>query len=152
MDISLKRASAQDAPLLYKMQKEAFLPLLVKYGDVNTNPAAEPESKTLARLREPNSDCYFILTQGQAIGGIRILRDHDTCHLKQVYILPAHQGHGYAQQAILQAEAEYPDAVKWKLDTIKQESKLRHLYEKMGYRATGEKALQEGMDLIFYER
>ena len=50
-------------------------------------------------------------------------------------------------------EALYPLAKSWRLDTIKQEAGLVHLYEKMGYRQTGkEKRIKEGMDLIFLEK
>ena len=58
---------------------------------------------------------------------------------------------GYAQQAITKAESLYPQARCWELDTIKQEAKLCHLYEKMGYKAAGEvKIIQEGMTIIKY--
>ena len=56
-------------------------------------------------------------------------------------------------QAIRQVEALYPQAARWELDTILQEAKLRHLYEKMGYRSTGRtQRIQEGMDLLFYAK
>jgi hypothetical protein len=44
-------------------------------------------------------------------------------------------------------------AFLWELDTIKQEGKLCHLYEKMGYKQTGrEETIKEGMTLVFYAR
>ena len=44
-------------------------------------------------------------------------------------------------------------AKSWNLDTIKQEPKLCHLYEKMGYRRTEKKnTIKEGMTLVFYEK
>jgi len=47
----------------------------------------------------------------------------------------------------------YPDARKWELDTIAQEEKLCHLYEKMGYRKTGRvEKLKDGMDIVYYEK
>lgn len=50
-------------------------------------------------------------------------------------------------------EALYPEAAHWELDTIKQEPKLCHLYEKLGYRQTGkEEELQPGMTIVFYEK
>ncbi len=50
-------------------------------------------------------------------------------------------------------ESIYTDAEHWELDTIKQEEKLCHLYEKMGYKRTGrEVELQPGMTLIDYEK
>ena len=47
----------------------------------------------------------------------------------------------------------YPAGIHWELDTILQEEKLCHLYEKLGYRQTGQiRPLKKGMDLVFYAK
>lgn len=46
------------------------------------------------------------------------------------------QGRGIAQEAIRLCEEIHGKKV-WKLETILQEKKNCHLYEKMGYRKTG---------------
>ena len=51
------------------------------------------------------------------------------------------------------AESLYPNAGRWELDTILQEQKLCHLYEKMGYRKTGKtQRIKDGMDIVFYAK
>ena len=41
----------------------------------------------------------------------------------------------------------------WQLDTIAQEEKLRHLYEKMGYRRIEKtEQIKAGMELVYYEK
>ena len=41
----------------------------------------------------------------------------------------------------------------WELDTILQEPKNCHLYEKMGYRQTGRtEVINERLTLVFYEK
>ena len=41
----------------------------------------------------------------------------------------------------------------WELDTILQEERLVHLYEKMGYRKTGKTAaVNPRMTLVFYQK
>ena len=73
--------------------------------------------------------------------------------LAQILIIPEYQGLGYAQEAIRLVEAAYPNASRWSLDTIAQEEKLCHLYEKLGYRKTGKtEHVKDGMDIIFYEK
>ena len=60
---------------------------------------------------------------------------------------------GYATQAIRQMEKLYPNAALWQLDTIMQEEYLCRLYERIGYRKTGQvESVREGMDLVFYEK
>ena len=153
MPISLRKATVADCELLHGMKRKSFKPILDKYQDYATNPGAEPIERTRRRLCEPNSDFYLIQLDDADIGAIRIVHNGDTCELKQLFILPAHQGNGYAQQTIAFAESLYPGAKRWSLDTISQEEKLCHLYEKMGYRRTGEeKPLADGMTLIFYAK
>ena len=153
MDITLSKATVSDCEELYSMQKRAFQPLLEKYRDYGYSPAAEKVERTLQRLQEPVTDYYWIALNGTHIGAVRICRFDGLCKLKQLYILPEYQGNGYAQQAIRLVEALYPDARRWELDTILQEDKLCHLYEKMGYHKTGQqRRLKEGMDLVFYAK
>ena len=44
------------------------------------------------------------------IGVIRICDLGEICKLKQIFLLPAYQNHGYAQEAIKAVEAKYPYA------------------------------------------
>jgi GNAT superfamily N-acetyltransferase len=135
------------------MQIKSFKPLLDKYQDYKTNPGAEKINRIVSRLREPYSHYYFIRRGGVNIGAVRVFDLGEVCLLKQIYILPEYQGRGYAQQAILLAEALHKNAVHWELDTIKQESKLCHLYEKMGYARTGqEERVRDGLDLVVYRK
>lgn len=67
--------------------------------------------------------------------------------------MPQEQGKGYAQQAMRLVEAMYPQATRWELDTIKEEKALCYLYEKMGYRLTGEeKTIKDGMTIVYYAK
>ena len=66
--------------------------------------------------------------------------------------MPEYRGNGYAQAAIRAAEQIHGPR-HWSLDTILQEPGNLHLYEKMGYRQTGQrKMIHDGMDIVFYEK
>lgn len=151
--LELKKASLGDAEELCFLQTEAFQALLETYQDHLTNPATETREKMTKRLDMPNRDVYFITLHNKNIGFLIIANNVSECVLIRIGILPAYQNKGYAQQAIMLAESLYPNAKTWKLDTIKQEKKLCHLYEKLGYQKTGEqKNLKEGMDLVYFSR
>lgn len=154
MEISLQKAALGDCAEIHAMQVEAFAELLEKYHDTATNPGAEPLERIVLRMEQPNTDYYFIRLDEQNIGAIRVVRRDDTaCRIAPVFLLPTYQNRGYAQQAIRMAQARYPNAKLWELDTIKQEPKLCYLYEKMGYRQTGkEEDIQPGMTIVFYEK
>ena len=154
MTVTLKKADLGDCAEIHALQIQAFAELLEKYRDTATNPGAEPLERIVLRMEQPFTDYYFIMLNERAIGVIRVARDSaESCRIAPVFVLPAYQNKGYAQQAIRMAEALYPNAKLWELDTIKQEPKLCHLYEKLGYRQTGkEEVIQPGMTIVFYEK
>ena len=154
MPIQLRKASIEDCGQIHQMQIASFRALLEKYRDVEINPGAEPLSRVVERMQQPFTDYYFILLNGTQIGVIRVVRrSDDICRVSPIFVLPEFQGRGCAQQAMLQAEALYPHTTVWQLDTILQEEKLCYLYEKLGYRKTGEtETIQPGMDIVFYEK
>ena len=79
-------------------------------------------------------------------------QDGSRKRLSPMFILPQFQGRGYAQEAIRQAEKIHGER-GWELDTILQEERLVHLYEKMGYRKTGKTAaVNPRMTLVFYQK
>ncbi|MCH5353562.1 MAG: GNAT family N-acetyltransferase [Acutalibacter sp.] len=152
MSISLSRADLLDAPALFQMQQQAFLPLLLKYQDYTTNPAAEPLQRTEERLRQNNSEYYFILLDGKRIGGIRIGIFKNYCRVSPIFILPLYQNNGYAKQAMLMAERKHPNIRRWELETIGEEERLCHFYENLGYRQTGAAKKLSRLTLVTYEK
>lgn len=154
MKISLKQAKTEDCIQIYEMQIKSFKDLLNKYKDYSTNPGAETIERIEQRMAQPFTDYYFISLGDENIGAIRIVSlEENTFRISPMFILPEHQGKGFAQQAILEAELRYPQAEHWELDTIKQETKLCYLYEKMGYKPTGkEEKIQDDMTIIYYRK
>lgn len=149
--INLVKADFADCSEMQKMQSTAFNELLLKYRDYKTNPALE----TLDVIREKmkSSDYYFIMCCDDKIGGVRIIRSESFCRISPIFILPEFQNKGYAQTVLKQIELLYPEIKEWHLDTIKQEEKLIHLYNKLGYKETGrEECIQSGMDIVFLEK
>ncbi len=151
MKIELRKASLSDAEILWKMQKAAFAPLYEIYRDEGS-PAMEPLSRTRERLEQSETSYYFILADGATAGAIRV-RDWQGERPKVIsplFVLPDFQGRGIAQRAIRRAE-EIHGSPDWLLDTVVTEDKLRHLYEKMGYRDTGKRCpVNEKLTLVLY--
>ena len=151
--LRLQKAERLDLGEIHRLQVESFQTLLDKYQDFATNPAAEGIERIVQRFEEPHTIYYFIMLDDVAIGMIRVCNHGDFCRVSPICILPEHQVHGYAQQAMLLAERAYPHIRCWTLDTIAQEPKLCHLYEKLGYHRTGKmETIKDGMDIVFYEK
>ncbi len=152
MEICLKKAEFSDCEQIHKMQVSAFAELLKKYRDYETNPASESLEKIQNKFNQSFTDYYFIVLEKTKIGVVRVVRLSDTsCRISPMMILPEYQNNGYAQQALSAVEKLYPNAEEWKLDTIKEESKLCYLYEKCGYIPTGkEEILKDRMTIVYY--
>lgn len=133
---------------------EAFSDLLEKYKDYDISPANEPMSRIMERLEQPFTYYYFIIDGDTAVGAIRVvdMKDGSPKRISPIFIMKEHRGKGFAQAAIRAAEKLH-GADNWSLDTILQEEGNCRLYEKMGYRRTGDtQAINERMTLVFYEK
>lgn len=154
MTVELKRATERDTKIIWTLQREAFAALLEKYEDYETSPGNESIEKTRARLLHEDTYFYWIFVEEKPVGAIRVIdfKDDRRKRIAPIFIMPRYQNKGYAQQAIREAERIH-GASHWMLDTILQESKLCHLYEKMGYHKTGEtEKVNEKMDVVYYEK
>lgn len=155
MRVALLKADISDAKELHAMQVKAFKELLEKYRDFETSPASEGMEKVEARLKQDTTFYYFICIGQQKVGAVRVVDKKEAGKNKRIspiFILPEFQGRGIAQKAIRLCEAVHGNE-NWELDTILQEPKNCHLYEKMGYRQTGKtKVINERLTLTFYEK
>lgn len=153
-DVTLRKAVREDIGKVWKMQVEAFRELLEKYEDYDTNPAAEDVERVAARFDMPGSVYYFIVAEDEDVGVIRVIDNKDGTRkrISPLWIMPEYRGKGYAQLAMKEAERIH-GAANWSLDTILQEEGNLHLYEKMGYRRTGEThKINDNMDIVFFEK
>ena len=145
----LKRAGAQDAQIIWQMQREAFSELFEKYQDYETSPATEKLERTQQRLTD-GSFFYYIIADGEKVGAIRIVQQDNCKRISPIFIMKQHRGKKYAQAAIklaMQIHGEHG----WALETIMQEDGNCRLYEKLGYKPTGKvHKINDKMDLVSY--
>lgn len=154
MDTKLVRATPHDAQLLWQLQREAFAGLLSTYQDFDTNPACETLDRICAKLEQPFTYFYLIRVGDQTVGAVRIVnkKTAERKRISPLFILPSFRGRGLAQKAIAMCE-DIHGADNWQLLTIMQEAGNCHLYEKMGYRRTGQTvAVNDRMTLVVYEK
>lgn len=154
MNVTLVRASMEDAQIIWEMQLESFHELLEKYRDFDTNPGNEPLEKVQWRLSLPATFFYVIRADGVNAGAIRVIdhRDGSPKKISPLFVMPAYRGRGVAQAAIREAERIH-GSDNWRLDTILEEKSNCHLYEKMGYVRTGEtKVINDRLTLVFYAK
>ena len=152
--VTLKAAARDDMQIIWKMQIAAFSELLEKYRDYDMSPGAERFETVMAKYEQPWTAYYFIVAGKETVGAVRIIdrKDGSRKRISPIWIMPEHRNKGYAQAAIRAAEQIY-GASHWCLDTILQETGNLHLYEKMGYRQTGQiDKIRDGMDIVYFEK
>ena len=154
-ELTLIRASMEDAERIWQMQKCAFAALLQKYGDRDTSPAAEPLHKVRRRLMQPETYYYLICMEKTVVGAIRVVhpKEDNACkRISPLFILPEYQGKSLATKAVRLAEGIHGQH-HWELDTILEEPGNCHFYEKLGYKKTGEyRRVNDRMTLVFYRK
>ena len=154
MKVELVQAGLPDAQTIVDMQKKSFQKLLETYRDYETNPGAEDIQKIIARMKQVETHYYFIQRNKINVGALRVFREEGgaLCRISPLFILPEEQNNGYAKAALRLVESLYRPHT-WTLDTILEERRNCHVYEKAGYRQTGEvKTLKERMHLVRYEK
>ncbi len=155
--VKLEEVRADEIEALYKLQVASFMPLYEKYHDEGS-PAIESVERVRARAEAPDRKYYFIVKDGARVGAVNIGHKTDddgeeVCRIAPIFITPEFQNRGIGYVAIQKAFALYPQAKKWKLDTILQEKGNCHLYEKCGFVRVGEgKVINENMTIIDYEQ
>lgn len=137
------------------MQVESFTVLLQKYKDFDTNPASETYDRIKEKFEQPFTTYYFIMFNGQKAGAMRLIysKNDNTARISPMFVLPKFQNKQLGQKAVVKLEEIYNDVETWSLDTILQEEKLCHFYEKLGYKKTGRfEHIKLGMDIAFYQK
>lgn len=153
--VTLIKAVKEDLPLIHKLQLESFKALLKKYKDYSTNPGTEGIERIEARFNQKETTYYLIMYNDNPVGAIRLYycQEANSCRISPMFIHPDYQNKSLGQEAVHVLESLYPHASVWNLDTIVQEDKLCHFYEKLGYKDTGKREqIKEGMDLIYYSK
>jgi len=154
MKISLIKSEPKDAEIIHEMQIKSFMPLLEKYQDYETSPVNEPIEKIINKINQSFTDYYIIKSDGLEVGGVRIVKKNNKHYrVSPIFILPECQGNGIAQEVFQMIERIYSEANEWELDTILQEQGNCHLYEKVGYKQTGEmKVINDRLTLVSYKK
>jgi isopentenyldiphosphate isomerase len=150
--ISLKKASIEDAEELLALQREVFMPLYKKYNDHETSPVTQTMERFKAKFER--GDYFKILFEAELAGSVFVYeKSPGLMRLHIINILEKYHNKGIAQAVMKRLEIMYPEADAWELDTILTEERNCYLYEKMGYKRTGEaKVINQDLAIIRYQK
>ncbi|MEL7657589.1 MAG: GNAT family N-acetyltransferase [Bacillota bacterium] len=154
--VIFKKMKMEDLEEHMKLQRKSFLPLLEKYQDGEFNPANITREEMRRRIEDPNGFYFKILANDLCVGGVYAYLSNEErkemC-MSTIYIAPDMQGQRFAQKALNHLESICGDIRLWWLEVPEKESKNRHLYEKFGYKQTGEKIIvNDRLTLLIYRK
>ncbi len=150
--MKLVRANINDCEKIHSMQTEAFADLLHKYKDFDTSPACESIERIKEKLSQEFTYFYLIYQADNLVGAIRVVdqKNGNRKRVSPIFIMKEFRGKGLAQKAFCEIEKIHGED-NWELSTILQEKGNCHLYEKLGYKRTGEtQNINNKMDIVFY--
>ena len=145
----------KDIDTVFEIQQAAYKPLYEKYHDDNTNPYMESKETVLRKYMRTGTKGYLFIKNGKPVGAVRInlYPESKSGRVSALGVHPQYQGQGIAQQALLKIEKMHSEVESWFLATILQEAGNCHLYEKLGYKLTGQvENINERMDIVYYEK
>lgn len=148
--ISIVRAKAEDATEILKIKINAFKEEVKLYGF--GPPGYDSLENQVSSIKE--SLYYMILEDERIIGGLGIIyKEQSHYRISVLHVDLEHQNMGIGTKALALLEKEFPDAVKWSLETPYLSFRNHHFYEKMGFVKTGEtEPDNNGFYLFLYEK
>jgi RimJ/RimL family protein N-acetyltransferase len=155
MNITLQKIGTEQAQKWLDMQIAAYMPLLLKYKDYDISPATESLNRILERLNWPFGEHFFIMQNGEPVGGVRVYWWDGTARYKLggIFILPEFQNYGIGQIAMQLVQSNYPQAGSWELETLLQEERNLHFYEKLGFVRDGDlQVVNDKLTLVGYKK
>lgn len=150
---SIRRATPDDAPGILDCLRRAFEP----YRESYTAPAFTDTVLTPEALQKRQSEMRILVAAdatNRIIGTIAYKASTGEGHIRGMAVLPEHQGCGVARALLGQAESDLRalHCRSVTLDTTRPLSRAMRLYERSGFRRTGEIASFFGMELFGYQK
>jgi GNAT superfamily N-acetyltransferase len=150
--IRFEIACPEDAARLAEVQKRAFDSQVPdEMPDLGGPPGYDSPAWQAETMQQ--TPYIKILEDGDILGGI-VLRipEPDHCHVERIFLDPPYHRRGIGTQAFAWLEQTHPQYRLWTLRTPAFALSNQRLYERLGYRKTGEKEIFPGFSLIEYEK
>jgi GNAT superfamily N-acetyltransferase len=132
--LSLRKATAGDSEFAYRTRKAAFREYVEQASGWD-----EEEQRLLHERRFTSQDFQVIQVSGIDVGVLATVRESDCVKVKQLFILPEHQGRGIGTACMLGVtEHAAGSGLPVRLRVLKVNSRATAFYQRLGFRGTGE--------------
>lgn len=150
MDISIDRASSDDAGEILALQKLAYQ----SEARLNDDWTIPPLTQTLPEILSEFETRVFLkaMSADKIIGSVRAALDSGTCQIGRLIVRPDCQGRGIGTLLMSRIEAAFPEAERFELFTATKSIENIRLYRRLGYSEYREEDLSPKVRLAFMEK
>jgi ribosomal protein S18 acetylase RimI-like enzyme len=150
MDISIVRASPDDAVEILTLQKIAYQ----SEAKLNDDWTIPPLTETLPEITSEFETKVFLkaVCAGRIIGSVRASLDSGTCQVGRLIVHPDYQGKGIGTLLMCRIETVFSSAERFELFTGTKSVHNIRLYQRLGYQGYREEDLSPKVRLVFMEK
>jgi GNAT superfamily N-acetyltransferase len=150
MDISIIKASPEDAAEILALQKVAYQ----SEARLNDDWTIPPLTQTLSEIEAEFETKVFLKAMfvDRIIGSVRASLHSGTCLVGRLIVHPDYQGRGIGTLLMGRIETAFAHAERFELFTGTKSIHNIRLYQKLGYRECREEDLIPKVRLLFMEK
>ena len=149
-DITIERASIEDAEDILALQKLAYISEAEILDDFTIPPLHQTIDETLSEF--DHQVFLKVELEDKIIGSVRCYADEATCYIGKLIVHPDHQNRGIGTQLLFAAENQFFSAKRYELFTSQKSEKNLYIYKKNGYDIFKTKAISDKVTLVFLEK
>lgn len=148
-ELEVLPATVADAEEILALQKLAYRSEAELYGY-----QLAPLTQTLVEIRADFSRQRFLKARvgGKTVGSVRARSEGSTCHIGRLVVHPDFQNRGIGKALMREVEGMFSDCLRFELFTGSRSSKNIGIYQRLGYVAFREEAVDENLTLLSMEK
>ena len=150
MKKNIYRADLADLPEILRLQYLSYQ----SEADLFENRDIPPLKQTLEDLTDEYNARVILKMlddDGHIIGSVRAREEDGTVHIGKLMVHPQHRCRGYGTMLLNEIEQYFPQK-RYELFTSTKSEKNIRFYQKMGYRIFRHKAVNAGLQFVFFEK
>lgn len=151
-EITLQTAQPTDAETLADISRRSFDSDQDLGAPVPGGPPGYDDPNWQRRMMKAG-DYYAVIADGSLVGGAIVFdKGGGEVEVGRIFIDPSHARLGIGHRAMGLVMERYPHARRWILDTPVWNPRTRAFYEGLGFTRYGRLVLDDGFELVLYER
>jgi len=150
MITEIRKARANDLPVILTLQKRAFHQEALLYNDFTISPLHQSIEDIIKEFSE--KEIYVACRDNDIIGSVRILIDENKAFVGKLIVDPEFQNKGIGRKLMLFLENQFHDIKLFELFTGELSANNIHLYESLGYKIIETIAENDTVNLVVMQK